>query len=109
MDNNEMRDKVVEDVRKLLMKTIVSYCVKSGGGVDMTLLIKAMADVLAGQLAVLSEDWTEEETARVVDGFLSYIVKTVKECREEPDSTDESDKLVKDILNLIGKAYGEGN
>ena len=31
-DNKEKRDKVVEDVRKLLMKTIVSYCVKSGGG-----------------------------------------------------------------------------
>ena len=102
-DNKEKRDKVVEDVRNLLMKTIVSYCVKSGGGVDMTLLIKAMADVLAGQLAVLSEDWTEEETARVVDGFLSYIVKTVKECRAEPDTTDEYDDLVKEILGETGK------
>ncbi len=40
---------------------------------------------MAGQLAVLTEDWTEEQTARVVDGFLSYIVKTVKECRAEPN------------------------
>ena len=97
-DNKEKRDKVVEDVRNLLMKTIVSYCVKSGGGVDMTLVLKALADVMAGQLAIISEDWTEEQTARVVDGFLSYIVKTVKECRAEPNATDEYDDLVKEIL-----------
>ena len=97
-DNKEKRDKVVEDVRKLLMKTIASYCVKSGGKVDMSLLIIATADVMAGHLAVLTEDWTEEQTARVVDGFLSYIVKTVKECRAEPNPTDEYDDLVKEIL-----------
>ena len=64
----------------------------------MSLLIIATADVMAGHLAVLTEDWTEEQTARVVDGFLSYIVKTVKECRAEPNATDEYDDLVKEIL-----------
>ena len=109
MDNKEKRDEVTMEIRNLLMETIMRYCFKSKGGVEMTLILKALAEVIAAHLAVTTQDWTEEQTADVVDSYLNYIVKTVKECREEPDSTDEGDKLVKDILNLIGKAYGEGN
>ena len=78
MNKSEINDKVVEDVRNRIMKTIVSYCVNSEEKVDLTKLIVALADVLSGQIAILTEDWTEDQTAEVVDRFFAYIANMVK-------------------------------
>ena len=69
----------------------------------MTLILKAMADVMAGQLAIISEDWSEEQTADAVDRFLGYIACMVKECKAVPNPTEECDKRVKEILGEIGE------
>lgn len=96
--DKEKHDKVIEEVRTLLLKTIVKYCMNSEEKVDMTLVLKAMADVMAGQLAIITEGWPEEHTAEAVDGFVSYIAHMVKECKELPNPTEELDNTIKELL-----------
>ena len=98
MNKSEINDKVVEDVRNRIMKTIVSYCVNSEEKVDLTKLIVALADVLSGQIAILTEDWTEDQTAEVVDRFFAYIANMVKKCRELPNPREECNDLIKEYL-----------
>ena len=98
LNKSEINDKVVEDVRNRIMKTIVSYCVNSEEKVDLTKLIVALADVLSGQIAILTEDWTEDQTAEVVDRFFAYIANMVKKCRELPNPREECNDLIKEYL-----------
>ena len=98
MNKSEINDKVVEDVINRIMKTIVSYCVNSEEKVDLTKLIVALADVLSGQIAILTEDWTEDQTAEVVDRFFAYIANMVKKCRELPNPIEECNDLIKEYL-----------
>lgn len=108
-DNKEKRDKVTMEIRNLLMENILGYCMKSSDGVEMTLILKAMAEVIGAQLAVMTQNWTEEQTADAVDCYLNYIADTVKECRAVPVDKEEEDKLVKELLNVIGKDNGVEN
>ena len=109
MNKRKKDDKVVEDVRNRVMETIVSYCVNSEEPVDLTKLILALADVLSGQIAILTEYWTEEETAEVVDGFFAYIAKMVKECRELPNPREECNDILKDYLEKMNEEKGHMN
>ena len=68
-----------------------------------------MAEVIGAQLAVMTQNWTEEQTADAVDCYLNYIADTVKECRAVPIDKEEEDKMVKELLNVIGEDNGVEN
>lgn len=108
-ENKEKRDEVTMEIRNLLMETILGYCFKSKGGVEIALILKATAQIMGVQLAVMTQNWIEEETADAVDCYLNYVANTVKKCRDNPVLKEESDKLISEILNAIGKDNGVGN
>lgn len=89
---------VIDEISYLVNKAIIRYCIKSEEKVNQALILKALADVMAGQLAVLSHKWTDDQTEEAVDSFLGYIAHLVNECRKLPDPCKDCNDITREIL-----------
>ncbi len=82
-ENKSEKTELSRKVTDTITKTIVEYCMKSDGPVDISHVVDALSDVLAAHLASMTKNWSDIQTEQCVNMIFRRIVSTMNDYKRE--------------------------